>query len=320
MKFTDLHCDTLMHMIDGKYSGKDINFYKNDLCIDLKRLKEADYRAQVFACFVDMGNSFYSNSYFDDALEMMSILKENLADHKGLINFAGGYDDYCENIKNNKISAFLSVEEGGIIGQDLDKLRILHNEGVRFITLTWNYENSIGYPNHKWTYQNMGLKKFGFEVLEYMDELGIIVDVSHLSDGGFNDVYKHGKRPFLATHSNARAIQNHNRNLSDEMIKELANKGGIMGLNFAAAFLNGETSSIESMVAHTKHILNVGGDDVLALGSDFDGIDPTHLEIRGAGQMPKLESAFCDAGLSPRQIENILYKNFENFLYNYKNF
>ena len=136
-----------------------------------------------------------------------------------------------------------------------------------------------------------GLKPFGFEVVERMNEIGMVIDVSHLSDGGFYDVAKHSKQPFVATHSNCRAIANESRNLTDDMIKILANKGGVMGLNLVPAFLDASNKSrIEYMVKHIKHIKNVGGIDTVAIGADFDGMGGD-FEIDNVGDMTSLFDA-----------------------------
>lgn len=156
-----------------------------------------------------------------------------------------------------------------------------------------------------------GLTDFGIAVVERMQQLGMIVDVSHLSDAGFWDVVCHAKKPFAASHSNAREICGHVRNLSDDMIRALAEKGGVTGLNFCPDFLNaraGYKGAIEDVVRHAKHIVNAGGYECLGLGSDFDGI-PTHAELTGADQMPLLDEAFQKAGFSASQREKIFSGN-----------
>lgn len=319
MRFADFHIDTLMHILISKSKGEHIDLYKNELNVDIKRLKESNYVAQIFACFVNIGEEPITTDHYNDAIGMLKIFHEEANNHKGLIALATDYDSYLKNKDAGLINAFLAVEEGGIISEDIKKLDELFSLGVRFITLTWNHVNSIGYPNFMWKHQNDGLTDFGFEVLNRMDELGIAADVSHLSDGGFKDIVKHGKRPFIATHSNCRAIQNHPRNLSDDMIKDLANKGGIAGLNFCQSFLESDDrSSIEAMINHIRHFMKVGGDEVVGLGTDFDGIPQHNLEISGAHEMPKLVTAMEEAGFTDRQIEGFCYKNFEKFLERYE--
>ncbi len=144
-----------------------------------------------------------------------------------------------------------------------------------------------------------------------MNTLGMIIDVSHLSDGGFYDVARYSKKPFVASHSNSRTICNHSRNLTDDMIRTLSEKGGLTGINFEKTFLlqGGSKSSVKDMVKHINHIRNIGGIDVIGLGSDFDGIDPKNLEIRSMGEIDKLIIELQREGYHDSDIEKILYKN-----------
>jgi len=210
------------------------------------------------------------------------------------IALARNYNEMMENRKNGKISAFLTVEEGGVIKGQMHNLRNLYRLGVRLVTLTWNFPNEIGYPNAE---------------DQYMNRLGMLIDVSHLSDGGFYDVAKLSSKPFVASHSNARSITSHRRNLTDDMIKILADKGGVTGINFAKDFL-GEAplSTVCDMVKHIEHIRRVGGIEVIALGTDFDGISP-QLEIENIGQIEKLICGLKKNKFSDDDIEKIFYKN-----------
>ena len=157
-----------------------------------------------------------------------------------------------------------------------------------------------------------GLKPFGKEAVEYMNDLGIVIDVSHLSDGGFWDVVQVSKKPFVASHSNCRALSPHVRNLTDEMLRALAEKGGVTGLNFCANFLKqdiqSEESRVEDMVSHIVHMVNVGGLECAAIGTDLDGIG-SELEIGDPTQMELLFHGLEQAGFSQDAIECIAWKN-----------
>ena len=156
---------------------------------------------------------------------------------------------------------------------------------------------------------NKGLKPFGKEAVEYMNQLGIAVDVSHLSDGGFWDVADILSTPFVASHSNCRALCPHPRNLSDEMLHCLADHGGVVGLNFCPAFLDdSEQGTITAMLTHLRHMIRVGGIDCVALGTDFDGIHGKP-EISGAHQMPVFFQAMEQNGFTPYEIEKIGWNN-----------
>ena len=186
--------------------------------------------------------------------------------------------------------------------------------GIRFITLTWNFKNSIGYPNAGYKYKDYGLTEKGKDIVLEMERLGIIPDCSHLSDGGFYDLVDICKKPFIATHSNARKVTDHSRNLTDDMIVKLAEKGGVMGLNFCAPFLGSEkVPSINSMIQHIKHTKNVGGIDVLALGTDFDGIG-NEVEIENIGEIGRLRDALLKENFTNSEIDKIFYGNIKRVL------
>ena len=218
---------------------------------------------------------------------------------------ASNYDDVIKNYAGGKMSAILTIEEGGILNNNMNRLCELYKQGVRLMTLTWNHENCIGYPNSKdELIMQKGLKPFGIEVIEKMNQLGMIIDVSHLSDGGFWDVLKHSKKPVVASHSNARSLCNHPRNLSDEMIKALADRGGIAGINLYPYFIkkNGK-ATVDDIAAHVWHMYQTGGEDFVAIGTDFDGFDEGELEIVDIGEMGKLYDAVKKRGFSERQME-----------------
>ena len=185
------------------------------------------------------------------------------------------------------------------------------------IGLTWNFPNGIGYPNMDgrtpslYTTDNeRGLTPFGIEYVKRMEELGIVVDVSHLSDKGFYDVLEHTSKPFVASHSNARSICGVARNLSDEMIRKLSERGGVMGLNYCSSFIedhNEKMTMIKDMVRHIRHIVEVGGIDCIGLGSDFDGID-NDLEMKDASGMQLLHEALKEH-YSEEEREKIFHRN-----------
>ncbi len=317
MRYIDFHIDTLMRWLSAKATSElpsNVDLWTNDYHVDIERLIKSNYAAQFFACFIYLGEDpIFKVSHYDDALKAIDIFHEQIAKKPEKIALVRSYQDYLNNMNNNKLSAFLTIEEGGIIDGKIERVDELYNKGVRAITLTWNYENCIGYPNVEYKQKDSGLKPFGIEVVEKMNDLGIIVDVSHLSDAGFYDVHKYSKRPFLATHSNSRTICEHSRNLTDEMVKMLANKGGMTGINFAGAFLQKDgKSTVDSMVAHIKHLINVGGLEVVGLGTDLDGIGG-ELEIGSAGNIHMLSEAMERNGFKTNEIEAVCYKNAEAF-------
>lgn len=307
MNFIDMHCDTISRIYNSK---ENISLRDNNFQVDLNKLKKSNSKAQFFALFLDLDyvKSIDENPY-NYLNGMLNTFYRELNLNKDILALAKNYYDMEKNHKENKISAFLTIEEGGALLGDLEKINEVYDKGVRLITLTWNYKNQLGYPNYNYEFKDKGLTNLGIEFVERLNDLGILIDVSHLSDGGFYDVLKYSKSSFVASHSNSRALCNHSRNLTDPMIKILAKKGGIIGLNFCTEFLsNDNISKVSYMIDHLKHIRNVGGIDVLAIGGDFDGINST-LEINNIGEMDKLLFALKKAGFKEDEIEKIWYKN-----------
>ncbi len=309
MGFIDLHCDTLSKLVNSDQTIKE-----NNLRVNYEGLRNAESIAQFFACFVKASNYETSrlgkwDGAYDDVLRMIRRMEDECMEEP-MIQIAGNCEDILQNAKERKISAILTVEEGGVLNGDLSRLDELYEKGIRLMTLTWNFENCIGYPNSD-DVEDMkrGLKHFGIEVVEYMNELGMIVDVSHLSDGGFWDCIKHSKKPIMASHSNARAICDHRRNLSDDMIHAIGETGGVIGLNFYPVFLhkNTEEVTLQNLADHAVHMINMGGEDVLAIGSDFDGFtygDQKNF-IYNIGEMEKVWYIFKKNGIKERQLDKI---------------
>ncbi|MDR0879576.1 MAG: dipeptidase [Clostridioides sp.] len=305
MKYIDLHCDTVYKMMEDteKYGLR-----KNDFSIDVEKLAKGGCMAQMFALFLDQDEN---KNLYEYCIAMSDKINFEIEKNSDKIALATNYGEIIANDRAGKISALISIEEGGAIEGSLDKLDEFYDRDVRLMTLTWNHVNEIGYPHCREEYTNLGLTEFGKLTVERMNELGMIIDVSHLSDGGFYDVAKLSKKPFVASHSNSRAMRNVSRNLTDEMIKIVANSGGVTGINFADYFLGdyGDNfSRISDMIRHIKHIQKVGGVDVIALGSDFDGIG-SEVEIRDASEMDKLYQALKLEGFKDGDIEKIFYKN-----------
>lgn len=313
MNLIDMHCDTISELLVHNSPGQDLK--RNRLKVDLEKMKEAGSTAQFFACFVCM-DEFLGKSRYEQAYEyvrrMASYLKKQVWIYPEDLAFAGNGKNLEENQKEGKISAFLTLEEGGVINGDLSRIQGLYDMGIRLITLTWNYENCIGYPNsHNCSIMKNGLKPFGILVVEEMNRQGMIIDVSHLSEGGFWDVIKYSKTAPVASHSNARELCNHPRNLSDDQIRALAEKGGIAGLNFYQKFLgNSDSCRIEEMVAHIRYMFQKGGEDFVAIGTDFDGFGGAKkMEIENIGQIYRLYEALKKEGFTEREVEKIWYGN-----------
>ena len=319
MKLIDMHCDTLWKLMDLDGKG---DLKKNDCSVNIPAMKKAKTAVQFFACFTWIKDYEETGGYdkaYEHVKEMIAYLRDQEKQYGMDFSIADSWDRIRENEKNEKISAVLTVEEGGVLNGQMKRLEELYAEGVRLMTPIWNYENCLGYPNSKnASVMKQGLKPFGKEVVEYMGELGMIADVSHASDGTFWDILKYAKGPVVASHSNCRAIADHPRNLTDEMIHALSDAGGVAGLNFYGPFLgNPVVSGIVDMVRHILHMIKIGGSEFPAIGTDFDGFDGMKvLEIPDVSHMEKLWNALKKEGVSESQLDKIWYGNAVRILKN----
>lgn len=317
MRVIDMHCDTVGELFALRQQGLDGTLRENQLHIDLKRMKGSGYMLQNFALFVQLKKA---DDPWERVCRLHELYEKELEENSDLIAPVYRFSNIAENERAGKMSALLTVEEGAVCKGEIEKLRELYRFGVRMLTLTWNYPNELGWPNfskgksHYEPNTTQGLTEQGREFVAEMETLGMIPDVSHLSDAGFYDVLEITKKPFVASHSNARAVCPWVRNMTDDMIKKLSERGGVMGLNFCADFLEKvpegkkNPGTVAAVVRHAKHIANVGGVDVLGLGSDFDGID-THEELPGAQSMERLWDALKQGGFTEEELDRIFWKN-----------
>ena len=331
MRWIDMHCDTVSEI----YKNRKGTLMKNTLCVDMERLERAGAQMQFFACFVNLKDYRTDLRYADEKKTKNPGIYIQNADGTGedkesedraykavrrMISYAKEEIDRCNQadrkIKQQNtcfLNPVLTVEEGGVLGGKTERIDELYEEGVRLMTLTWNYENCIGSPNSaNRKVMRKGLKPFGIETVRRMNELGMIVDVSHLSDGGFYDCVKYSEFPIVASHSNARSLCLHPRNLTDEMLRLLGNKGGVAGVNFYSAFLRKEgRAEISDIVKHILYMIDKAGEDAVALGTDFDGFSKEALpgEIRDVEDMWNLWERLERAGLTGRQIEKFASGN-----------
>ena len=339
MRTVDMHCDTISALLRKKRAEEAAELRKNNCHIDIQKMQKGDYLLQNFALFVNLGAC---EDPWREVQELFKLYEQEMLKNRDVIAPALSFADIEKNRSEGRMSAVLTVEEGGVCGGDVEKLRTLYRQGVRMMTLSWNYPNELGSPNLDGRrgeklqearksggsltasqavldYLNTpnvkdGLTETGILFVQEMERLGMIVDVSHMSDAGFYDVLTYTRKPFVASHSNSREICPCARNLSDDMIRRLAERGGVMGLNFCADFLTqvlpGEENpgTVAAVVEHARHIVSVGGEECLGLGSDFDGIE-THAELTGADQMERLADALKKGGFTERQVDKIFGGN-----------
>lgn len=328
MKVWDLHCDTLYRLLGREDTAGEPAveaFAKDGGMLDLAKMRAGDYLLQCFACFVGLEES---PDPLVSALREADLFHRLLAAYPDDLVWVKSAADIDKLGEDGRIGAMLTIEEGAVCRDDLAILRDFYRLGVRMMTLTWNHQNGLGSPNitpdyneDAWPVKDPGapgLTGVGREFVAEMERLHMIVDVAHLSDAGIRDLLAIATRPFAASHSNARACCPHLRNLPDELLRAMGEKGCLIGLNYCPAFLDDTpdrkhcVGSVAQMARHAKYILNLAGEDALALGSDFDGIGG-ELEITGAQDLPLLAEGLVNEGIPARVVEKIFYKNARRF-------
>lgn len=326
-KIIDMHCDTIPTMYERKRGGEEISLQNSDLKIDLEKMKKGNYLCQCFSLFTCMEELEKRKiKPFTHVWDLAHYWKEEIGRYPDKIRQIYTYQDLLENARAGRISAVMAVEEGAVYEGKLENLYRLYDLGVRMSTITWNFVNELGYPNppripgKSWNPDiEHGLTSTGIQFVEEMERLGILVDISHLNDAGIRDVFLHTKGPVIASHSNARKEAGHLRNLSDDMIRKIAERGGVIGANFFPGFLieceitsqemkKTLCASAEDVVRHMKYLKQTGGIDCVALGTDFDGFDG-YMNIEHAGQMQTLADVMSKEGFSSGEIEKIFSEN-----------
>lgn len=323
MGYIDMHCDTLMKLLFDHPDRMDL-YETEDTAIDFTGMRKAGQSAQFFACFMpteEIWKEAKAGPLSDEAYisTLHDALLQNVQAHPELIAMAYSLEDLERNERDGRMSAFFTLEDGRAVDGRLESLDRFHQMGVRAIGLTWNGINCLGYPNSRdGSIMMHGLTDFGKDAVRHMQEIGILVDVSHLSEGGFYDVAAVSAKPFIASHSDCRALSPHPRNLTDDQIRVLADHGGVSGLNFCAAFLNEDITCRDSTAAllarHARHMADVGGIGVVALGSDLDGTSG-NLEIDRSEKMGLLFDALKHEGFTEAEIEQIRSGNIRRVMH-----
>lgn len=314
MRFLDLHCDTITECREKGYS-----LSENPLHLDVRSASGLDAWVQVFAVWIpdtlrgdDAWDYFEQNyTFFAEQANACALMH---CTTRAQLDRA---------VAEGRAAAVLAVEGGAVLGGQLARTDELYRRGVRILTLTWNGENELGFGC-----QSAGghLKPFGRDVLCRMDALGMIADVSHLDRIGFYDVLEQTTRKVLASHSTSETVLRRTRAdsddkrfsmrraLNDDQIRALSAHGGLIGLNFCGSFLgDAGDNGTEAALRHAAHILETGGEDILAIGSDFDGCT-MHPELSGIGKMPALYDAFLRHGFGRTLCEKIFFENGLHFL------
>jgi len=304
----DTHCDTLMKFLrqpQGVPPARRLGEKADRGHIDLPRMIEGGVTCQTFAVYTGW-RAFVPEATLV-ALQMVDKFYSEIEANEGIVAVTS-HDEIIDAKKKGLVCGLLSLEGAEPLMGEIALLRVFYRLGVRMLSFAWNYRTPFA--------DGLGAKRaesklpeLGVQALEEMERLGMIFDVSHLADTVFWDVADVMKEPFIASHSNCRAVCDHPRNLTDDMIQALADHGGVMGMNFAPAFVDKDKATVEKMVDHVDHIVGLVGPDHVGLGSDFDGIGSTPEGLEDVSKMPNMTRVMVSRGYSDEDILKILGGN-----------
>ncbi len=298
----DGHCDYLYGVVNERYAFDKPVGRQN---LTLERLREGHVALQFFAAWIDMAQKM------PPLQQCLSMIDAYHSMHKCYKNEL--IPLHADFVPGDRIATVLTIEGGEAIEGSLAVLRMFYRLGVRAMALTWNFNNELA--GAAMQSQKKGLTSLGKDVVKEMCELGMAVDISHLSDASIDDVLKVADRPPFASHSNARVAFESPRSLTDEHIAEIARRGGVVGINFYDKQLTAnERACIRDMVAQSGHVVRVGGIDSCAIGSDFDGMNRYPLDLQHSGDFPKLCYALEQSGFSQEDIRKIMYENLFRYI------
>ncbi|WP_152392543.1 dipeptidase [Paenibacillus guangzhouensis] len=304
-QIVDMHCDVISKMLQDPA----ISFAENkSLDANLARLIQGQVKAQCFAIYLSEN---LGKPRFEHILHSIDVFRRRILNHREM-RWIRCQEDWNQLERTNHIGALLSLEGVDGLEGDLTYLDLCFQLGVRLVGFTWNYANwaadGILEP------RNGGFTLKGRKLIERCDELGLIMDVSHLSEAGFWELQARTASKYIASHSNARAVCGHVRNLTDEQIKCIISRGGRIGMNFFPPFVRANTPvMIQDLLNHIEHICSLGGSENIMLGSDFDGIDRYITNLEHSGKYENLRNALL-LRYPEHMVQGFLYKNASIFL------
>jgi len=332
--FFDTHCDTVLRAVDW---GSDFLNGSPETHLDWPRMQTANVRAQVFACFVL--EERYPEKVQERTNALLGALDAMIAGSGGRLTAVRTRKDLESAFGDGPRGAILGLEGADPLEGRAENVHSFFDRGLRDLIFAWRDNPFSGTAFG----ENTPLTEEGERLLGLCEELGIMVDISHLSDRAFQDVLARSTKPFIASHSNCRSICPSSRNLTDGMIRQLADCGGVMGINFSSSFLSekslshwqevkaryaGQTLTWQEseriareialtvprppfgiIVAHVKHAIDVGGEDCVGLGGDLDGIVHLPEGIDGVQDYPRIADALLEAGLTEAQVAKVCHGN-----------
>lgn len=312
----DTHCDTLKCLMpaftlprNSQWDDRsDVGMgTRSDLGhIDIPRLREGGVDCQVFA--ISSVRDRTRPYALRTAMEMIDIFYRECEKHKDAIEPVTTHGGIMKAETEGKVAAMLSIEGADVIEGKIGMLRVFHRLGVRMVGLVHSLRNELadGVADDR---TKGGLSELGIQAVEELNRLGVLIDVSHLSDVGFWDLMDVAKGPVMASHSNSRSVCHHPRNMTDEMIEAMADRGGVMGMNFAPSFVHPTQATVQGIVDHIDHIVDLVSPDHVGLGSDFDGIPYTPVGLEDVTRMPNITAELVERGYVEEDVRKILGEN-----------
>jgi len=299
----DAHCDVIT-----KIMSTDEELYSNTRHFDLQRAKSHKSFVQFFAAYISP--DYYPNKAYQRCMDIIKTYKVQIEKNKEHVMPIMKYEQIDTAINQGKIAAILTIENGAALEGDINKLDEFYELGVRSIGLTWNGSNQIacgvGGDN-----LNGGLTPFGAEVVTRMNKLGILIDVSHINETSFWDVINTSGAPIIASHSNAKKLCPHQRNLTNDQFSALIKNNGVTGINLFPLFLNESgIADINDILNHIEHFMGLGGENNVGIGADFDGISSTPKGIHGVECLGKIFEALLSKNYTEEQVKKIAGLNF----------
>lgn len=302
----DGHCDTLMAVLDG---GRKLGERSSEGHVDLPRLREGGVTAQVFAIFIE--DQYLPARAAGQTLRMLDALYRELDDNADSLVLATGAECIVEAKALGKVAAIVGIEGAESLEGDLGLLRIFYRLGLRLLTVTWSRRNQAA-DGVSESCSGGGLTEFGIQLVEECNNLGVVLDISHLAPAGVRDVLEASARPIIASHSNAHAVCPHARNLTDEQLVAVAEKGGVVCTTFVPGFITeeGKGASLGKLLDHIDHIVRVAGIDHVGLGSDFDGFGPPAPKgLEDVARLPEITTGLVSRGYIDDEVRKVLGGN-----------
>ena len=298
--YFDAHCDTIGMALSAEESLR-----RNRHCIDLERGMTLGRYAQIFALYDDVDHTS-TEEMWERCCQLHRRFEKELTEKADRVALCRNGAEIDRAICENRVAALLSIESADLLQCRIERIETAARWGTRMMNLTWNHANVISGSNARES--DRGLSAYGRDFVRELEGSDIYADVSHLSDAGFWDLVRMAHRPIVASHSNARAVCPHGRNLTDDMFRAVRDSGGVVGINYYRGFVGG-SGDLDALAKHIEHFLELSGEKTLCFGSDFDGCDPLTDGITGLESIPEFYKFLRQRGYSETLLEDLFWNN-----------